>query len=144
MGVTCTVYSFWYKFGSISEPFPIKIRWNLKLRYWNLKWLGPKLLRSVGTKTQKSWFFRYLQFWPNPNPTFYYNINDMRLLVCGSLVTQLYFKPLYLYMQILLNCQPRKSHSKQFYNFNLLLKTKLHIYILISESLINFYAEIVS
>ena len=46
--------------------------------------------------------------------------------------------PLY-YIQFQLNFQPRKPQPKPFNNFNLSLRTKLHAYILISESLINFY-----
>ena len=43
------------------------------------------------------------------------------------------------YIQFQLDFQPRKPHLKPFNNFNLSLRTKLHTYILISESLINFY-----
>ena len=34
--------SFWYWFGSISSPHQ---EWNLKLWYWNLNWLEPKLIK---------------------------------------------------------------------------------------------------
>ena len=57
--------TFWLHFGSISVQFWPQIRWNLKLWYWNLNWLEPKLLKIFGTKIQKLRFFRYFRFWTN-------------------------------------------------------------------------------
>ena len=57
--------SFRYCFGSISVSFWPQIRWNLKLWYWNLNWLEPKLLKNFGTKIKKLRFFRYFRFQTN-------------------------------------------------------------------------------
>ena len=59
--------SFCYWFSSISVQFRHQIRWNLKLRYWNLNWLEPNLLKIFGTKKQKLRLFRYYRFLTNTN-----------------------------------------------------------------------------
>ena len=51
-------------FGTDSVPFRLQIRWNLKLWYWNLNWLEPKLLKIFGTKIHKLRFFGIFGFRP--------------------------------------------------------------------------------
>ena len=58
-------FSFLYQFGSITVPFPLQIRWNLKLWYGNLNLVESKLLRIFGTKIKKLQFFWYFRFQTN-------------------------------------------------------------------------------
>ena len=53
-----------FHFGSILALFWPQLRWNLKLWYWNLNWLEPKLLKIFGTKIQKLRFFGIFGFRP--------------------------------------------------------------------------------
>ena len=59
---TVLIFQFNPGFGTISAPFQLQIRWNLKLWYWNLNWVEPKLLKIFGTKIQKLRFFWYFWF----------------------------------------------------------------------------------